>query len=68
MWKLKHHPSIVVWAGNNENEAALATDWYNTTDHFDRYKQDYINLYIRKSYYFMCSPLNCYLFRLEIWM
>ena len=48
MWKLKHHPSIVVWAGNNENEAALSTDWYNTTAHFDRYKQDYIKLYIGK--------------------
>ncbi|XP_076814346.1 beta-mannosidase-like isoform X2 [Clavelina lepadiformis] len=46
MWSLKHHPSIVIWAGNNENEAALSTDWYNTTEHFDRYKQDYLSLYV----------------------
>nr|CAB3263609.1 beta-mannosidase [Phallusia mammillata] len=46
IWRLKHHASIVTWAGNNENEAALATDWYNTTDHFDRYKKDYVTLYV----------------------
>jgi len=39
----------VIWAGNNENEAALSTDWYNTTAHFDRYKNDYIKLYLGKS-------------------
>lgn len=35
LWRLSSHPAIVVLAGNNENEAALATDWYNTsaTDH-----------------------------------
>jgi beta-mannosidase len=25
--RLQHHPSVALWAGNNENEAALATDW-----------------------------------------
>lgn len=24
---LQHHPSIVLWAGNNENEAALRQNW-----------------------------------------
>uniref|UniRef100_H2YWC5 Beta-mannosidase n=1 Tax=Ciona savignyi TaxID=51511 RepID=H2YWC5_CIOSA len=43
--RLKHHPSIVIWAGNNENEAALATNWYNTSSHFARYKTDYVALY-----------------------
>ncbi|XP_078487709.1 beta-mannosidase [Ciona intestinalis] len=43
--RLKHHPSIVIWAGNNENEAALSTNWYNTSDNFDRYKKDYVALY-----------------------
>ena len=28
--RLKHHPSIIVWAGNNENEAAISTNWYGT--------------------------------------
>ena len=57
MWSLKHHPSIVIWAGNNENEAALSTDWYNTTEHFDRYKQDYLSLYVGK------YPKHCNLFQ-----
>ena len=26
--RLQHHPSILVWSGNNENEAALAENWY----------------------------------------
>ena len=26
--RLQHHPSIAVWAGNNENEAALVQNWY----------------------------------------
>ncbi|XP_039268970.2 beta-mannosidase-like [Styela clava] len=46
IWRLKSHPSIVIWAGNNENEAALGTNWYNTTEHFSRYKKDYIALYV----------------------
>lgn len=46
MWRLKAHPSIVLWAGNNENEAALATNWYNTSDNFERYKKDYVALYV----------------------
>lgn len=25
--RLQHHPSVTVWAGNNENEAALRSDW-----------------------------------------
>lgn len=27
--RLQHHPSIILWAGNNENEAALRQNWYN---------------------------------------
>lgn len=26
--RLQHHASIVVWAGNNENEKALQQNWY----------------------------------------
>ncbi|KAJ3078493.1 hypothetical protein HK102_004465, partial [Quaeritorhiza haematococci] len=26
--RLMHHPSIVLWSGNNENEEALVTGWY----------------------------------------
>lgn len=25
--RLQHHPSIAIWAGNNENEAALRGNW-----------------------------------------
>lgn len=25
--RLQHHSSIAIWAGNNENEAALAQNW-----------------------------------------
>ena len=26
--RLMHHPCIVLWSGNNENEEALVTAWY----------------------------------------
>jgi beta-mannosidase len=45
MKRLKYHPSIVLWAGNNENEAALYGNWYGTgTDQI--YKNDYVKLYV----------------------
>lgn len=43
--RLKNHPSIVLWAGNNENEAALYGDWYGTGTK-QIYKTDYIKLYV----------------------
>ncbi|XP_012272143.1 beta-mannosidase [Orussus abietinus] len=42
--RLKYHPSIVLWAGNNENEAALYGNWYGTGSE-EIYKEDYIKLY-----------------------
>jgi len=44
--RLQHHPSLMVWSGNNENEAALAENWYNTTSMYSRYVKDYVMLYI----------------------
>jgi beta-mannosidase len=44
--RLASHPSVVVWAGNNENEGALAQNWYDTQDNFDQFKKDYIKLYV----------------------
>ncbi|XP_076069531.1 beta-mannosidase isoform X2 [Oratosquilla oratoria] len=44
--RLQHHPSILLWAGNNENEAALRGNWYGTWMNFTRYKKDYIKLYV----------------------
>jgi beta-mannosidase len=26
--RLQYHPSIILWAGNHENEAALRGNWY----------------------------------------
>ncbi|KAM8833297.1 beta-mannosidase [Synchiropus picturatus] len=45
--RLKSHPSIIVWSGNNENEAALATDWFNIpVSERDVYIKDYVSLYV----------------------
>ncbi|XP_039281656.1 beta-mannosidase [Nilaparvata lugens] len=45
--RLQSHPSIVVWAGNNENEAALTGNWYHTLKGRKRYSLDYVELYVR---------------------
>ncbi|XP_069671590.1 beta-mannosidase-like isoform X2 [Periplaneta americana] len=45
--RLQHHPSIALWAGNNENEAALRGNWYGTSgSKYSLYKADYIKLYV----------------------
>ncbi|XP_063918755.1 beta-mannosidase-like isoform X1 [Zophobas morio] len=44
--RLHSHPSIALWAGNNENEIALMTDWYNTKKNLTLFKNDYLKLYI----------------------
>ncbi|XP_071518436.1 beta-mannosidase isoform X2 [Panulirus ornatus] len=44
--RLQHHPSILLWAANNENEAALRHNWYGTASNFDQYKADYVTLYV----------------------
>ena len=41
---MKHHPSVFVLSGNNENEKALVQDWYGTDINFTRYKEDYIKV------------------------
>uniref|UniRef100_A0A8C6SKE6 Beta-mannosidase n=1 Tax=Neogobius melanostomus TaxID=47308 RepID=A0A8C6SKE6_9GOBI len=45
--RLKSHPSIIVWSGNNENEAALATDWFDIPmTERPKYVKDYVTLYV----------------------
>lgn len=44
--RLRNHPSILLWAGNNENEVALAHSWYNTNPDRDLYFNDYRKLYV----------------------
>ena len=34
--RLQRHPSVVLWAGNNENEAALRGKWYKQGSHMIR--------------------------------
>ena len=46
--RMKHHPSIIILAGNNENEAALRDNWYGTKTNFDTYKDDYVKVGIFK--------------------
>lgn len=43
--RLQRHPSILVWAGNNENEAALIQNWYGTRKEQGRFVQEYTHLY-----------------------
>ncbi len=45
--RLKSHPSIIIWSGNNENEAALATDWFSIpVSQRPIYLKDYVTLYV----------------------
>lgn len=45
--RLKSHPSVVIWGGNNENEAALATDWFHLEPSLKpQYVHDYVTLYV----------------------
>lgn len=43
--RLQSHASIAVWAGNNENEAALVQNWYGTAAQRDRFDGEYARLY-----------------------
>lgn len=44
--RLQSHPSIAVWAANNENEAALQQNWYGTIFEHERFANEYRELYI----------------------
>uniref|UniRef100_A0A915KHW4 Beta-mannosidase n=1 Tax=Romanomermis culicivorax TaxID=13658 RepID=A0A915KHW4_ROMCU len=44
--RLKHHPCIIVWAGNNENEQGLADGWFLMDPNARaKYYRDYKRLY-----------------------
>uniref|UniRef100_A0A0B6ZRQ6 Beta-mannosidase Ig-fold domain-containing protein n=1 Tax=Arion vulgaris TaxID=1028688 RepID=A0A0B6ZRQ6_9EUPU len=45
--RLKHHPSILCWAGNNENELALRQNWFGTFVNFTLYYDNYVQLYVK---------------------
>ncbi|XP_072898425.1 beta-mannosidase isoform X2 [Hemitrygon akajei] len=45
--RLKSHPSIIIWSGNNENEAALAVNWFHVSpSNMTLYLDDYVQLYV----------------------
>ena len=44
--RLRGHPSLVVWAGNNENEALVGNNWFGTNSDRSLYEEDYRKLYI----------------------
>ncbi|KAJ6668857.1 hypothetical protein lerEdw1_012343 [Lerista edwardsae] len=45
--RLKSHPSIILWSGNNENEIAIANNWFSIPSAvMGMYKKDYVTLYV----------------------
>ncbi|XP_066487821.1 beta-mannosidase-like [Tiliqua scincoides] len=45
--RLKSHPSIILWSGNNENEIAIASNWFSIPSAvMGIYKKDYVTLYV----------------------
>uniref|UniRef100_A0A1L8EBR4 beta-mannosidase n=2 Tax=Haematobia irritans TaxID=7368 RepID=A0A1L8EBR4_HAEIR len=42
--RIAHHPSVAIFATNNENEVAIAQNWYGTLE--ERYKTEYRKLYV----------------------
>lgn len=46
--RLKSHPSIILWSGNNENEAAIASNWFSIPSAYrEVYIKDYVMLYVK---------------------
>uniref|UniRef100_A0A182K9X7 beta-mannosidase n=1 Tax=Anopheles christyi TaxID=43041 RepID=A0A182K9X7_9DIPT len=45
--RIQHHPSVAVWATNNENEVALRQNWYKTDTNYSAYYTQYVELYVR---------------------
>lgn len=44
--RIQHHPSIAIYATNNENEVALRQNWYGTQSNFQKFAEDYHKLYL----------------------
>lgn len=46
--RLQHHASLLLWSGNNENEAAIAENWYSVKENLMPYfKEQYSQLYFQ---------------------
>lgn len=46
--RLRIHPSIIAWEGNNEIEWFLYEDWFDTNSEKSRFKQDHEELFVRR--------------------
>ncbi|XP_055850263.1 beta-mannosidase [Episyrphus balteatus] len=44
--RLSRHASVAIFATNNENEVALAQDWYSTGINREKFDEDYRKLYV----------------------
>ena len=44
--RLHHHPSVALWAGNNENEVAILGWWPEIKDRKELYDNEYRKLYV----------------------
>ncbi|XP_010639888.1 beta-mannosidase [Fukomys damarensis] len=45
--RLKPHPSVILWSGNNENEGLLAVNWFQVPpSDLDTCVKDYVRLYV----------------------
>lgn len=44
--RIIHHPSIAIFAANNENEVALVQNWYDTASELERFMKEYRQLYV----------------------
>ncbi|XP_059621237.1 beta-mannosidase [Phlebotomus argentipes] len=44
--RIQSHPSVAIWATNNENEVALVQNWYHTGGDRQRFEREYRQLYI----------------------
>lgn len=44
--RIGNHPSIALWAGNNENEGELAGNNFGTSKNETLYFNDYVTLYV----------------------
>ncbi|CAG2180030.1 unnamed protein product [Oppiella nova] len=41
--RLQHHPSIAIWAGNNENELFIAVWWHDRPEYYPNYRKLYVD-------------------------
>ncbi|VDM56277.1 unnamed protein product, partial [Angiostrongylus costaricensis] len=46
VWRIKRHSSVLLWAGNNENEIAIRSHWWKVRNYTENEQvKDYVYLY-----------------------